>query len=335
VKRFLISLALVAGTTLTGVAFSSPASALTPPDPSTPVTQVDICHAAASDQNPYVINHPSVQSDSTEGVPLVGHGGHTGGYWYPDHPDGFEWGDIIPPFTYEDKNDELVSFPGLNWGNGGQAVYENDCALPHATAPAPTVTAPTCENPQGSINFTNTDVLSYVVTPEFDGPGDYTVTVTAIGPVILDEPTSWELTVPTGPECRSTVTASPPTVTAPTCSVAGVLNVPADTDAIDYSVSPAYLSGASGDFTVTATVDSDVNILKIVDGDAVIVADSGTYDFPTVTVAPKLAADNAACPKIPEAGADASLSMLLAAGLMTGAGMAMVSGAALARRRMA
>lgn len=294
-KRLLIALAMVAGTTLSGVAFSSPAGAITPPDPDVPVAQVDICHATGGDGNPYVINHPSVNSASTDGVPLVGHGGHVGPYWYPDHPKDFEWGDIIPPFTYLDNEGEEVHFIGLNWGDGGQAVYENDCALPHDSAPAPGVTQPTCENPLGAITFTNTDTYEYSVSPAFDGPGDYTVSVTAVGPVILDPPTSWEVTVDPAPDCRDTVTASAPSVSTSTCAAAGVLTIPADTDAIDYSVAPAYSPGDSGTFTVTATVDPALYVLQVeIDGNLTVI-DDGSYDFPALEVEAQLADDDPAC----------------------------------------
>src|SRR5689334_15768943 len=63
---------------------------------------IEICHATGSDSNPYVVNNPSKDGD------VSGHADHTGPVWF----DGIkvEWGDIIPPFTFDGG-----SFPGLNW----------------------------------------------------------------------------------------------------------------------------------------------------------------------------------------------------------------------------
>ena len=48
-------------------------------------------------------------------------------------------------------------------------------------------------------------------------------------------------------------TAAAASVTAPSCEAAGTLVVPADTDSVEYSVSPGYNPGDTGTFTVTAT----------------------------------------------------------------------------------
>ena len=48
-------------------------------------------------------------------------------------------------------------------------------------------------------------------------------------------------------------TAAAASVTAPSCTAAGTLNVPPDTDSVEYSVSPDYTAGDTGPFTVTAT----------------------------------------------------------------------------------
>jgi hypothetical protein len=109
---------------------------------------VDICHSTGSDGNPYVVNHPAKDGD------VSGHADHTGPIWF----DGIEveWGDIIPPFTFEGG-----SFPGLNWTTEGQAIYDNDCNIVEATATptqAPTATpteAPT-GTPTGSVEPTQT-----------------------------------------------------------------------------------------------------------------------------------------------------------------------------------
>ena len=54
---------------------------------------------------------------------------HQGPIFYPDIPKHTEWGDIIPPFSYLDDEDEVQSFPGYNWDAQGQAIYAADCAF--------------------------------------------------------------------------------------------------------------------------------------------------------------------------------------------------------------
>ena len=59
-----------------------------------------------------------------------GHLNHTG----PVYPaDG--WGDIIPPYQYVDKDGKLQTFPGYNWSEAGQAIYENGCEPPVPPTP--------------------------------------------------------------------------------------------------------------------------------------------------------------------------------------------------------
>jgi hypothetical protein len=87
------------------------------------VHQVTICHATSSESNPYT--QATVDVAST-GLLLGGHNGHTGdGVWYPGaKSDGFNWGDIIPPYEYAPAS---YAFAGLNWTEDGQALYANDC----------------------------------------------------------------------------------------------------------------------------------------------------------------------------------------------------------------
>ncbi len=83
------------------------------------VPTIRICHASGSHTNPYIVNNPSASGD------LNGHAGHTGPIWTPGIT--VEWGDIIPPFTYYNG----VEFPGVNWSAYGEAVYNNNCVIPH------------------------------------------------------------------------------------------------------------------------------------------------------------------------------------------------------------
>lgn len=89
--------------------------------------KVRICHATASDKNPYVnieIDASSIENPNDKKY-LNGHGDHEK--------------DIIPPFTFGESE-----FLGLNWDDTGQMIWKNDCkvVIPEPT-PSPTPTEPT------------------------------------------------------------------------------------------------------------------------------------------------------------------------------------------------
>jgi uncharacterized repeat protein (TIGR01451 family) len=87
-----------------------------------------ICHATASDTNPYVINTPDKNGD------VDGHAGHTGPVWTPTLKANHDWwGDIIPPFDYNDHG-TAAHFAGLNWTANGQAWFDNGCRVPITVA---------------------------------------------------------------------------------------------------------------------------------------------------------------------------------------------------------
>jgi hypothetical protein len=90
------------------------------PVPTGIVDKVTICHATDSATNPYVLNEPAADGD------VSGHADHDG----PLFVEGLkgnekEWGDIIPPFTYDGG-----SVPGLNWSAEGMAIWANGCVAP-------------------------------------------------------------------------------------------------------------------------------------------------------------------------------------------------------------
>jgi hypothetical protein len=58
--------------------------------------------------------------------------------------------------------------------------------------------------------------------------------------------------IPMNITCPVETTAAAASVTPASCTAAGTLVVPADTESVMYSVSPAYVAGAAGNFTVTA-----------------------------------------------------------------------------------
>ncbi|HEX4520260.1 MAG TPA: DUF11 domain-containing protein [Gaiellaceae bacterium] len=61
-----------------------------------------------------------------------GHLDHTGPVYGPGVTG---WGDIIPPYTYVDGNGVTRTFPGYNWTDDGQAIWNNGCS----PAPPPNV----------------------------------------------------------------------------------------------------------------------------------------------------------------------------------------------------
>lgn len=95
-------------------ATASVASA-TKPEPDHTVT---ICHATASDSNPYVEITVDIAS-------IVGDSGH-------GHS-GVNAGDIIPPFAMDG-----YSYAGNNWDDAGQTIYANGCDLPPNTTTSST-----------------------------------------------------------------------------------------------------------------------------------------------------------------------------------------------------
>jgi uncharacterized repeat protein (TIGR01451 family) len=83
-----------------------------------------ICHATDSNTNPYVVITPNKNGD------VDGHAGHTGPVWNPSlKAQHVTWGDIIPPFDYNDHG-TAAHFPGQNWDANGQAWFANDCRVP-------------------------------------------------------------------------------------------------------------------------------------------------------------------------------------------------------------
>jgi hypothetical protein len=77
-----------------------------------------ICHRTNSNVNPYVSIGPA-----TAGVANGHDEEHEGPIWDPTlKAQGIEWGDIIPPYTYND-----VDYPGQNWTAEGQTILANGC----------------------------------------------------------------------------------------------------------------------------------------------------------------------------------------------------------------
>ncbi|MFC5858327.1 hypothetical protein [Agromyces flavus] len=112
-------------------------AALIVPPGEDPVDKVTICHRTDSYSNPYVVITPAANAEVGGQPSAIGHGEeHLGPIFYPDIPKHTEWGDIVPAFYYNDGGEsDPEFFPGLNWDAEGQAIYENDCALPQPPPP--------------------------------------------------------------------------------------------------------------------------------------------------------------------------------------------------------
>jgi len=140
---------------------------------------VTICHATASTENPYVQQTPNIQND---GSLVGGHLDHTG----PIYP-AQNWGDIIPSYQSGE-----FSYPGMNWTDEGQAIWNNNCNIPQqdqqpASDPEPEVVTIIAHK---IICDSETDLPNW-------GPGGSDITSTTAQDFIIDHPTchfaeNWE-----------------------------------------------------------------------------------------------------------------------------------------------
>lgn len=83
--------------------------------------QIEICHATGNEGHYSTPNPPKHQIYDD-------HGHNSGGGVHP--------GDIIPPFSAGSHGgQEWGDFPGLNWDEEGQAIYNNGCQVPGTEEP--------------------------------------------------------------------------------------------------------------------------------------------------------------------------------------------------------
>ena len=136
-----------------------------PPEPSQggPPTKVRICHATSSSTNPYTSPEPAIANN---GDLHGGHLDHTGPVYPADN-----WGDIIPPYVYVDQKGVTQSFPGYNWTEQGQAIWQNKCEPPLPPAPKEVTPILECVEPKGD---------GFLAHWGYDNPNGTTVEV-AIG----------------------------------------------------------------------------------------------------------------------------------------------------------
>jgi len=141
-----------------GVAASS-IFILAPGVSATPSGKVTICHATASQSNPYTANTVDTSSVNETGNKFLnGHGTHTGPVFEPGVTS--KWGDIIPPFTDEASG---LSFPGMNWTSAGQQIWSQGCR--YIVQPTPTPTETQTESPTPSPTPTPTPTETQTESP--------------------------------------------------------------------------------------------------------------------------------------------------------------------------
>jgi hypothetical protein len=134
-----------------------------------------ICHATASNTNPYVVETPNKNGD------LDGHAKHLGPIWSPDLKATHTWwGDIIPPFDYNNHG-APAHYDGLNWTAEGQAWFANGCNAPTGGGGGGgTTTGVTTGETTGATTGTTTGVTTGAesttgaVTTGGGGGGDFT-----------------------------------------------------------------------------------------------------------------------------------------------------------------
>ncbi len=198
--------------------------------------------------------------------------------------------DIIPPFE---------GFAGLNWDAQGQAIYAQDCSTVVAVPEKPPVTPATCESPGAFSLPADTVALDWGISPAYDGPGSYTVTVAAVEPFEFKKPKvgtiSWTIVVPnqlSGPGCEGGGDPVPqeigipaePQVDEPTCTADGRFTLPADTAQLDWS-----------EVSRVATADGWTVTVRVEPQEGFAFADAKPYEEFAIEVLKQLDADDPTC----------------------------------------
>jgi hypothetical protein len=160
-----------------------------------------ICHATASEKNPFVAETPDFS-----GI-LNGHANHPG--------------DIIPPFTVID-NGSTTNYPGMNmntlYGAGytGAQVLANNCKIPSGEITEGTTTTVT-STVTTTVPVTVTEPGTTITLPSLTTTTVVTVTVSVPGTTVTAPGSTTVVTVPSGQ--TTTVTLSGQTVTLPPTTV--------------------------------------------------------------------------------------------------------------------
>ncbi len=155
---------------LTAAALFAPSSTAIAADPK---TEIIICHATGSQSHPYEVNSPSIDSNGYDDAGGHAAPAHQGPLWFAGIT--VAWGDIIPPYDFAPAN---FHFDGYNWTAAGQAIWENDCNIPAAATPTPTL-APT---PTPTLAPTPTPTLAPTPTPPGATPSPTPAPTGGVGP---------------------------------------------------------------------------------------------------------------------------------------------------------
>lgn len=247
--------------------------------------KVTICHRTNSVTNPYVrITVDYSAADGATGKGNNDHTHHLGPVFdfaadpavaYPTPRNGDQWGDIIPPYTYDNG-----SFAGLNWTEAGQAVWDAECGQPDSEDPEDPITTLTVDKivtgdaapATWSFPFTGlaggfelTDTVTstdpqiidadtpYVIT-ETNAGGATTTTVSCDGADAVVDGASVTVEVAEGTDATCTFENTFVPVVAETGSITIVKEVVGD-DAPD-TWSFGFDGGSLGAFTLTETADT-------------------------------------------------------------------------------
>jgi hypothetical protein len=206
---------------------------------------VDICHASASETNPYIAESPAI--DST-GYLHGGHQDHTGPVWYPGAKAAkVVWGDIIPPYTYDTGNG-IFSYPGLNWDAAGRAIWNNGC------------------NPYPKISIDKT--ASVDTLPAGGGDVTYTYVVTNSGQVPLTNVTV------TDDKCSPVAYLSGDTNSNSMLDLTESWTFTCSASLTETTTNTGTATGHDGDHTVTATDQATVTVSPTGDNPAIHVVKS-------------------------------------------------------------
>ena len=103
-----------------------------------PQGKVTLCHATNSVGSPYTEVTVNINSVVKPGGTPTGHGTHTG----PVYPTP-GWGDIIPPFQYNNDHGGVSTYPGMNWSGHGQDIWHGGCLVVLVEPPIPPTTTTT------------------------------------------------------------------------------------------------------------------------------------------------------------------------------------------------
>jgi len=85
---------------------------------------IGVCHRTDAHQNPY--GPKKIYVDDSSIFKKQGHDSHTGPIWFAGIEE--KWGDIIEPFYYGGEDNQEY-YPGLNWTERGQEIWNNNCQI--------------------------------------------------------------------------------------------------------------------------------------------------------------------------------------------------------------